>query len=77
MSPDLICNLGHNQLFKDELLEIPQIGCLNLHPGLLPFGRGSGAVQGEIINKQDQIGWSCHFMNNKFDSGFLVSQKKN
>ena len=76
MSPDLICSLGHNQLFKDELLEIPQIGCLNLHPGLLPFGRGTGAVQGEIINKQDQIGWSCHFMNNKFDSGFLIAQKK-
>ena len=76
LSPDLICNWGHGQLFKKDLLNIPKIGCLNLHPGLLPYGRGSGAVQGEIINKQSQIGWSSHFMNNKFDSGYVVSQKK-
>ena len=75
LSPDLICNWGHNQLFGKELLNIPKIGCLNIHPGLLPNGRGSGAVQGEVINKK-QVGWSCHLMDNKFDKGFLISQKK-
>ena len=76
LSPDLICNWGHGQLFKADLLNIPRIGCLNIHPGLLPYGRGSGAVQGEVINKQKRIGWTSHFMNKKFDSGHIIMQKK-
>ena len=76
ISPDLICNWGHNQLFKKKILDIPKIGCLNIHPGLLPYGRGSGAVQGEIINRNKQIGWSTHFMDENFDKGNLVNQKR-
>lgn len=75
INPDLICNWGYGQLFGEKLLKIPPKGCLNIHPGLLPFGRGSGALQGEIINNQKKIGWTCHLMNNKFDLGTIVSQK--
>ena len=76
ISPDLICNWGHNQLFKKKILDIPKIGCLNIHPGLLPYGRGSGAIQGEIINKTKQIGWSTHFMDENFDTGELVKVRR-
>jgi len=72
---DLICNYGHNQLFKENLLNIPKYGCLNYHPGLLPYGRGSGAVVGELINERKFIGRTCHLMNNNFDSGIIVSQE--
>ena len=77
LKPHLICNWGHNQLFKDKILNLPQLGCVNLHPGLLPFGRGSGAIQGEILNGR-KIGWTCHFMDKKFDNGEIISYfKKN
>ena len=76
ISPDLICNWGYNKLFSEKILKVPRKGCLNIHPGLLPFGRGSGAVQGEIINGEKTIGWSCHLMDKKFDNGYLISQKK-
>jgi len=72
---DLICNYGHNQLFKPDLLKIPKYGCLNFHPGLLPYGRGSGAIVGEIINSKKLIGRTCHLMNDKFDSGVIIKQE--
>ena len=73
LKPYMICNWGHNQLFGKELIQIPNIGCLNLHPGLLPNGRGSGAIQGEIINSK-KLGWTCHFMDTKFDRGFIYKK---
>ena len=83
LKPHLICNWGHNQLFKDKILNLPQLGCVNLHPGLLPFGRGSGAIQGEILNGR-KIGWTCHFMDKKFQLlplrigvGIVVLNKNN
>ena len=45
---DLICNYGHNQLFKESLLKIPKYGCLNYHPGLLPYGRGIASCRARL-----------------------------
>ena len=46
-----------------------------LSSGLLPYGRGSGTVVGEIINERKFIGRTCHLMNNSFDSGIIVNQE--
>ena len=75
LKPDLLVNLGHGQLFKKDLLSISKFGTLNYHPGLLPYGRGSGAVVGEIINGANKIGRTCHLMDEKFDMGRIVSQE--
>jgi methionyl-tRNA formyltransferase len=39
-NPDLIFVVGLSQLVKDELLAIPQMGCIGFHPTFLPAGRG-------------------------------------
>lgn len=72
---DLLCNWGHGQLFSPALIASARIGALNLHPGLLPYGRGSGAVQGEMLNRARRIGQTCHLMDEKFDRGVIVCQR--
>ena len=52
------------------------MGILNYHPGLLPYGRGSGAVVGEIINNVGLIGRTCHLVDEHFDLGEIISQEK-
>lgn len=74
-SIDLLVNLGHHQLFKKELIESSHLGILNYHPGLLPFGRGSGATVGEIINGSNEIGRTCHLVDENFDRGVIVKQE--
>jgi methionyl-tRNA formyltransferase len=73
---DLLCNWGYNKKFGESLIHSSFKGCLNYHPGLIPYGRGSGAIQGEIINKANFIGHTAHLMDNKYDAGNIIAQKK-
>lgn len=73
---DLIVNLGHHQLFQNILIDSSKFGILNYHPGLLPNGRGSGAVVGEIMNGSSEIGRTCHLVDEHFDRGLIVKQEK-
>lgn len=75
-SIDLIVNLGHGQLFKPNLIKSSKLGILNYHPGLLPQGRGSGAVVGEIMNNVASIGRTCHLVDENFDLGTIISQEE-
>lgn len=73
---DLIVNLGHRQLFKNKIIKSTNFGILNYHPGLLPFGRGPGALVGEIINGATEIGRTCHLVDEHFDRGIIINQEK-
>jgi len=73
---DLIVNFGHNYLFKKKIIESSNFGILNNHPGLLPFGRGSGYLVGEIINGATEIGRTCHLVDEHFDRGIIINQEK-
>ena len=72
---DLLLNWGHHQLFKKPLLESSRLGCLNNHPGLLPYGRGSGAVYGEVLNNRRFVGQTMHLMSEDFDLGKIIHQR--
>jgi methionyl-tRNA formyltransferase len=75
VAPDLLVNWGYGQVFKRNLLSLPKLGVLNFHPGLLPAGRGTGAVVGEIWNDQKEIGQVAHFMDEDIDKGRIVLRR--
>lgn len=50
-------------------------GILNLHPSLLPIGRGANPISWSIINKQPQ-GITLHLINQQLDAGDIVFQKE-
>ena len=50
-------------------------GILNLHPSLLPIGRGSNPISWSIIDKQPQ-GITLHLIDQKLDTGDVIFQKK-
>ena len=75
LKPKLIINWGYGQIFKKELLNVAPLGALNFHPGLIPYGRGSGAVVGEIWNSATEIGQVAHFMDEEIDKGRVVEKR--
>lgn len=75
LHPDLLVNWGHGQIFKSDLLHLAKLGVLNFHPGMLPNGRGSGAIVGEILNNAKIIGQVAHLMNEKIDLGRVVQSR--
>jgi len=74
--PDLIILIAYGQILSKEILKIPPRGCLNVHPSLLPYYKGSAPIQWTIIRGEQETGISFLFMNEKIDAGDIILQKK-
>lgn len=76
LNPDLIILCRSYALVRPKILDIPSIGCVNFHYGELPKYGGCNTIQWAILNKEDHIGVTLHFMNEKFDEGPIIDQRK-
>lgn len=74
--PDLIVLAAYGQIIPKEILEIPQYGCLNIHPSLLPKYRGASPIQTVILNGDLETGVTIILMDEKLDHGPILRQRK-
>ena len=74
LAPDLII-LGGSRIIKQPLLEIPKIGTLNAHPGILPDYRGVDVVKWALYN-DDPVGVTIHFVNSGIDTGEICLKRE-
>ena len=58
------------------MLDIPPLGCVNLHASLLPALRGSGPVQWAILNGLDETGVTAMYMAAEMDAGDIIATRK-
>jgi len=63
-------------LIQPKELSLAKIGWLNLHLGLLPRYQGINAPFWMLNNREEYVGFTIHFMDEKFDSGPVVVQKQ-
>ena len=63
-------------IFKKELLKIPRYGCINLHCSILPKYAGLLPSFWTIYNKEEKIGSTVHYMDDKIDNGAILGQVK-
>src|SRR5262249_42819339 len=57
-----------------SVLAIPRLGCVNVHPSLLPRYRGPNPVSWQLYNGETEIGITCHRMDASFDTGPILLQ---
>lgn len=69
----IISSCGH--IFKEELLSLPKIACINRHSALLPKYGGVLPVFWAMLAKEKTFGVSVHFMIKAIDKGKIISQK--
>ena len=72
--PDLICVVCFPYIFPETLLQLPRLGCLNLHPSLLPAYRGPTPLFWISRQAERQSGVTLHFLDEGLDSGDIVAQ---
>ena len=72
---DLIINCGTPRILCSEIIDAPNIGILNCHPGILPEYRGCTCVEWALYN-QDDVGNTCHLMSKKIDEGPIIFKNK-
>ena len=69
LAPEMILVVSFGQLLKQELLDLPLYGCLNLHASLLPRYRGASPIVQCILNLDDETGVDLMQMEAGLDSG--------
>jgi methionyl-tRNA formyltransferase len=72
LEPDLIV-LGGARIIRENIIAIPTVGILNVHPGLLPKYRGVDVIPWAIHNG-DPVGVTVHFIDSGVDTGAIVAQ---
>lgn len=73
--PDLICVACFPLRLPGVVLNIPSLGCLNVHPSLLPDNRGPSPLFWVFRLGYARAGVTIHFMDEGFDSGDIVMQE--
>ncbi len=76
INPEIIFCIGGTQMIPGEVLKIPKLGCLNIHPALLPKYRGRFSTVRALFNGEKQTGVTAHWMDEGIDSGPIIFQKK-
>lgn len=76
MEPDVAVVVAFGQIFPPELLELPRLGCLNLHASLLPKYRGASPIQAALINGEKKSGVTMMRMEEELDTGPILGQEE-
>jgi len=75
LKPDLIVLAAYGQILPKEILNIPGLGTICLHPSLLPKYRGAAPINWAIINGERVTGVTLFKICEKLDSGDIILQR--
>lgn len=69
LAPDMICVAAYGKILPQEVLDIPEHGCLNVHASLLPKYRGAAPIERAILAGDEQTGVCIMRMEAGMDTG--------
>ncbi len=76
LKPDVVITLAYGQIVPEEFLNVPRLGCLNLHGSLLPKYRGASPIQTALINNEKVTGVTLMEMVKAMDAGRMYAKKE-
>ncbi len=69
---DLVVIVAYGKLLPSELLELPSMGCINVHASLLPKYRGAAPINWAIANGEKETGVTTMFVSEEMDAGDIL-----
>ncbi len=75
LSPEAIIVVAYGQILRQDVLEIPVRGVLNVHPSLLPRWRGASPIPASILAGDERTGVTIMLMDTGMDSGPILAQE--
>lgn len=76
LRPDVIAVVAYGKILPQRVLDIPRLGCINIHASILPELRGSGPVQWAILNGMEETGVTAMYMAAQMDAGDIIEIRK-
>lgn len=74
LNPDLIVVVAYGQLLSTRLLNIPKMGCINVHASLLPKLRGASPINWSIVTGETETGVTTMYMSEGLDEGDMIDK---
>lgn len=71
-NPDVILVVAYAKLIPKVILDLPRLGCINVHPSLLPKFRGAVPVMASIMAGETETGVCTFFMDEGYDTGDVI-----
>lgn len=69
LEPDVVCVAAFGAILPRSVLEIPRLGCVNVHASLLPRWRGAAPVERAILAGDEEVGVCIMRMEEGLDTG--------
>lgn len=76
LNPDLIVVVAFGQILSKSILDVPALGCINVHASLLPQYRGAAPIHWSIINGEAKTGVTTMFMDVGLDTGDMILKEE-
>ena len=76
LAPDVICVVAYGKILPKEILEIPKLGCINVHGSLLPKYRGAAPIQWAVLNGEKITGITTMYMDEGMDTGDMILKEE-
>lgn len=72
LNPDCIVVVSYGQILPKSILDLPRLGCVNVHASLLPDYRGAAPIHWAILNGETRTGITTMFMDAGLDTGDMI-----
>ena len=76
LNPDLFCVVAYGKILPKDILDIPQLGSINVHGSLLPKYRGAAPIQWAVINGDKTTGITTMYMDEGMDTGDMILKQE-
>src|SRR5512133_1848071 len=76
LNPDVIIVAAYGQILRQNVLDLPTFGCVNLHASYLPRWRGAAPIQAAILAGDTHTGVTIMKMDSGIDTGPILAQEK-
>lgn len=73
LKPDFFIVAAYGKILKKEILDIPRLGTIGVHPSLLPRHRGPSPIQQTILDGDMETGVSLFMIDEKVDNGPVIA----
>lgn len=75
INPDIIITCAYGQIVPKQVLNVPRLGCINIHASLLPKYRGASPIYSAILNGEKETGITLMYMAEGLDTGDIIKEE--
>ena len=72
LEPDVCAVVAYGQILPQSVLDVPKMGCINIHASILPEYRGSAPYQWAVLDGKKETGVTAMYLCRKMDAGDII-----